>query len=157
MSGSSWWYYAEQQTTYGPLSLEHLVALIEARTLPPTVLVWRPGFSDWVPASAISEIAELLPPPLPTDSNEGLEPDESSLDESDPLYQVALGEVRAALRPNHISVEEVRDSLRVVVELGFNPLELYQRALEERPPEYEEPPLLEEVLPKERPKGPPPH
>ena len=85
------------------------------------------------------------------DSEKRLPPEEESLNESNPLFQAVLGQVRAALRPNHISIEEVRDALAMARELGFNPVEMYQLALEGRPPEYEDPPLLEEVLPKEQP------
>ena len=63
-----------------------------------------------------------------------------------------LGILRAALRPSRIEVAEVRKVLRAAEAMGYNPVEMYQEALETRPDNYAPPPLLKSVLPADLPK-----
>ena len=58
-----------------------------------------------------------------------------------------LGILRAALRPSRIEVGEVRKVLLAAKAMGYNPVELYQEAVRDRPDSYEPPPLLAAVLP----------
>jgi uncharacterized protein DUF2569/uncharacterized protein DUF4339 len=59
---SDLWYYAEGDTTRGPMSTADLVAALSTRLEPGRTLLWRHGFSEWRPAAAIAEIAAQLPP-----------------------------------------------------------------------------------------------
>ena len=63
---SELWYYAEGSETRGPLSLADLVGNLSKASDPEKVLVWRKGFQNWKPVSAVSEVAGQLirPPPL---------------------------------------------------------------------------------------------
>lgn len=63
-----------------------------------------------------------------------------------------LGQLRAALRPSRVSLAEVRRVLRLIVYYGYPPVEMYHEALQSRPDNYDPPPLLAEVLPKDLPK-----
>jgi hypothetical protein len=63
---SELWYYAEGRETCGPLSLADLVSNLSQVSDPEKVLVWRKGFENWKPVSAVSEVAGQMirPPPL---------------------------------------------------------------------------------------------
>jgi uncharacterized protein DUF2569/uncharacterized protein DUF4339 len=63
---SELWYYAEGGETRGPLSLADLVGNLSQASDPEKVLVWRKGFENWKPVSAVSEVAGQMirPPPL---------------------------------------------------------------------------------------------
>jgi hypothetical protein len=65
---SDLWYYAEGDTTNGPLSSEELVEFLKRKPDAGDVLVWQPGFRNWVKAASVPELARLLaiPPPLPS-------------------------------------------------------------------------------------------
>jgi hypothetical protein len=63
---SELWYYAEGVETRGPFSLADLVGNLSKASDPEKVLVWRKGFENWKPVSAVSEVAGQMirPPPL---------------------------------------------------------------------------------------------
>jgi len=63
---SELWYYAEGGETRGPLSLADLVSNLSKASDLQKVLVWRKGFENWKPVSAVSEVADQMirPPPL---------------------------------------------------------------------------------------------
>ena len=63
-----------------------------------------------------------------------------------------LGMLRAALRVARIDVGEVRKLLRVAAHEGYNPVELYQEAVKGRPDNFDPPPLLAELLPRDVPR-----
>lgn len=55
--------------------------------------------------------------------------------------------VQAALRPYNLDVVELRRVLLALWQQGFDPRELYERALQKRAPGLPSPPPEEEVLP----------
>jgi hypothetical protein len=63
---SSEWYYAGPKGQVGPIDLEDLKrALVKAKD-PDQILVWRTGFSEWMRAGDVPEVAlRRSPPPLP--------------------------------------------------------------------------------------------
>lgn len=63
-----------------------------------------------------------------------------------------LGVLRAALRPSRIERDEVRKVLKLISLQGYNPVELYREALRDRPDNYEAPPKLVQLLPRDLPK-----
>jgi hypothetical protein len=62
------WYYAEGDKSVGPLSLADLKAVLSGVSNAKSTLVWRDGFSSWVKAENVPDLAPYLvkPPPLPT-------------------------------------------------------------------------------------------
>ena len=59
------WFYAPEGRTEGPVPIETLARLLRG-TLPPDTPVWRDGFTDWVPANTLPELAAHIPrPPAP--------------------------------------------------------------------------------------------
>jgi hypothetical protein len=56
------WYYAENGTQRGPVSLEQLQSLVQSGTVKPTDLVWRDGMTDWMPAGQVSELSNAAGP-----------------------------------------------------------------------------------------------
>jgi TPR repeat protein len=58
------WFYIEGDARRGPVSTQHLGALLQTR-LPRATHVWRPGEGAWVPAEAFPELVVFIPPPLP--------------------------------------------------------------------------------------------
>jgi Protein of unknown function (DUF2569)/GYF domain 2 len=62
---SNVWYYAEGETSRGPMTLEELASVLSLVSQPNTVLVWRPGFESWQRAEDVKEVAaSLFKPPL---------------------------------------------------------------------------------------------
>ena len=62
------WYYAEGDKSVGPLPLADLTAILSRVSNAKDVLVWRDGFSNWVKAENVPELAShvmKLQPPLP--------------------------------------------------------------------------------------------
>jgi len=57
------WYYAKDNTQFGPVEQSELVARIAAGDVAATDLVWREGLPDWVPSGQIHELGR--PPVLP--------------------------------------------------------------------------------------------
>jgi hypothetical protein len=60
------WFYAEEEKPVGPVTNDALVTVLRKKSDPSKVRVWRVGFSGWVEAKDIPEIADELfhPPPL---------------------------------------------------------------------------------------------
>ena len=60
------WYYAEGQTTCGPLSIDELIPLLIRISDPRRIMIWRHGFDDWKPVEEVREVAQQVfrPPPL---------------------------------------------------------------------------------------------
>jgi hypothetical protein len=69
------WYYGKDGNRLGPVRWSRLRSLADARRLAPSDLVWREGFSGWVPAAQIEGLfvstekiaaAIKVPPPIPS-------------------------------------------------------------------------------------------
>jgi hypothetical protein len=60
------WYYSEGDKSVGPLSLADLTAIFSRVSDARDVLVWRNGFSNWIRAEDVPELAAHIvkPPPL---------------------------------------------------------------------------------------------
>jgi hypothetical protein len=58
------WYYAKGNRQVGPLDIGQLRQALAGKDAS-RVLVWRQGYSEWIPASRIPELATVAPPPLP--------------------------------------------------------------------------------------------
>ncbi|MEW6639131.1 MAG: DUF4339 domain-containing protein [Pseudomonadota bacterium] len=60
------WYYAEQDETKGPLSLDELALALKRQPRADKVFVWREGYKDWVRAGDVPELSRFFvrPPPL---------------------------------------------------------------------------------------------
>jgi hypothetical protein len=69
MTETQQWYWAEPDGTVKPTSVTILRASLSLAALPPFVLVWHTGLSEWLPAYLISELATGL-------GMEGVEPGE---------------------------------------------------------------------------------
>lgn len=66
------WFYIGHYGQLGPLTLEQIEELVEARVIESDTYVWRTGMADWKPAKSVSEfqtlfarIAVSMPPPPP--------------------------------------------------------------------------------------------
>ena len=61
------WYYAEGDSSVGPLSLADLRAILSCVSGAGSVFVWRDGFTDWVMARNVPELVThvVKPPPVP--------------------------------------------------------------------------------------------
>jgi CheY-like chemotaxis protein/signal recognition particle receptor subunit beta len=59
------WLYLLNGTQRGPIDVEDLIDLV-LTSIPEDTKVWHPGLENWVRASQVREIAEEIPPPLPT-------------------------------------------------------------------------------------------
>lgn len=68
MDGS--WYYAEGDKSVGPISLADLRSVLSLISDASRVLVWRNGFTGWMTAGEVPELAPYVikPPPLPVAS-----------------------------------------------------------------------------------------
>jgi hypothetical protein len=53
------WYYVENDTSRGPVSLEELRKILATQPNWQSVLVWKEGFQDWTPAGSA-----VFPPPV---------------------------------------------------------------------------------------------
>jgi hypothetical protein len=66
----STYYYIENGEQKGPVTLEELMGFMKHDTM-----IWRPGMSDWKPASEVEELASQLgsiqPPEVATAYNQG--------------------------------------------------------------------------------------
>ena len=64
---SEQWYYAEGTEQRGPVTEDTLLQMLRAGQLTASHLAWRPGMAEWLPISAIAEVAWEVPggpPPL---------------------------------------------------------------------------------------------
>jgi hypothetical protein len=63
----STWYYVEGDKTVGPLSLTDIRTILSRVSNAGSVFVWRDGFTGWMTADSVAELAPsvLKPPPLP--------------------------------------------------------------------------------------------
>ena len=59
------WYVAIEEQQQGPFNLEKIRDLWERGEIGADNLCWRPGFSDWLPLSEVSELAVVLAPRKP--------------------------------------------------------------------------------------------
>jgi len=59
------WYYAEGDKSAGPLSLTDLRAILPRISNAKNTLVWRDGFSSWVKAEDVPELAPYVIEPAP--------------------------------------------------------------------------------------------
>ncbi len=62
------WYYAQDDKSVGPLTLDELRVVLSTVSGTKTILVWQRRFSNWVKAEEVPELAAfvLKPPPLPS-------------------------------------------------------------------------------------------
>jgi len=64
----STWYVAENGKSIGPMSTSQLATALASGQYPGSTMVWRDGFSDWLPAAEVTELnspaAAAAPPPL---------------------------------------------------------------------------------------------
>jgi hypothetical protein len=58
------WYVLINGRQFGPLAREHLVKLAQEDKLRPEMLVWRPGFENWVAIETLGELFHASPAPL---------------------------------------------------------------------------------------------
>ena len=56
------WYYAKNNTQFGPVEQGELVARIAAGDIAATDLVWREGLPDWVPVVLVEELRGVVGP-----------------------------------------------------------------------------------------------
>ncbi len=84
------WYYTGSGARHGPISTDELKRLAAEGLLAPTDLIWKPGMSEWTPASRAKELftRDAVPPELPPGADAG----------PPPVPEVALA-VHAGLRP----------------------------------------------------------
>ena len=54
------WFYAQADQSIGPVSKDHLIGQLNTGAIPRNALVWREGFSDWVAANELPELAAGL-------------------------------------------------------------------------------------------------
>ena len=108
------WYVLIKDQQFGPLDLTHLAKLAHEGTLKPDVLVWRPGFANWVSAEtvrgffppsaeprpgAVSELADLSASP---NERSSLPPDDADIvDIPDIPAPPIAGEPRAETKKKH--------------------------------------------------------
>ncbi len=57
------WYLGRNGEQHGPFAFAEIVSFAGDETIDSNDLVWRPGFSHWVPVNSVSGL--LSPPPLP--------------------------------------------------------------------------------------------
>ena len=65
---SDLWFYAEGDSTNGPLSFEELVEFLERKQNAADILVWQKGFGDSTKAGSVPALTRrlVIPPPLPS-------------------------------------------------------------------------------------------
>ncbi len=98
------WRWVDLDGTEQPIALGELARRVSDEQLPPFVLVWRMGFSDWLPAYLVPELADTLgveTPELPDEDAAQTEPPAAPLE----WYTECLGQssskslARAEKRP----------------------------------------------------------
>jgi CheY-like chemotaxis protein len=85
------WLYLLDGKQKGPIDVEDLVDLV-LTSIPEDTKVWHPGLEGWVRASEVREIAEEIPPPLPTPGARG-----GYLDEDMPDFNTVPAMLRSVL------------------------------------------------------------
>lgn len=64
-ANASLWLWATESGEQHAGSEHELVMCLSSRALPPYTLVWRSGWSEWLPAMQVAELARGLPPGTP--------------------------------------------------------------------------------------------
>ncbi|HEX9185920.1 MAG TPA: response regulator, partial [Vicinamibacteria bacterium] len=85
------WLYLLDGNQRGPIDIEDLVDLV-LTSIPEDTKVWHPGLEGWVRARAVREIAEEIPPPLPTPGARG-----GYVDEDMPDFNTVPSMLRSVL------------------------------------------------------------
>jgi CheY-like chemotaxis protein/signal recognition particle receptor subunit beta len=80
------WIYLLDDKQQAPVSFDDLIDLV-LTSIPEDTKVWRTGMASWTPATLVPEIAEQIPPPLPTFAEEEDFPDFNTVPE---MLRVAL-------------------------------------------------------------------
>ncbi|MER2081008.1 MAG: DUF4339 domain-containing protein [Ruminococcus sp.] len=79
-TGNDIYYAVLDNVSSGPFSLEEIRALIREGKILRETYIWKPGMEKWDFALNIAELhamVSLAPPPLPQDTNEEVETDDS--------------------------------------------------------------------------------
>ena len=63
------WYYADTETSVGPLTIVELKKTLRMLPNPNDVLVWCADFTEWKKAGEIAELRTRTPPPVPSSTN----------------------------------------------------------------------------------------
>jgi hypothetical protein len=93
------WHYYDGQRSYGPVTYDTIIGLLEAGRLPPNTMLWQPGMDDWVPHPEVTHRDLYAPPPLPKigeklrTPSSGIQPDEdthSGIPESEPDEELEI-------------------------------------------------------------------
>lgn len=68
----STWSYVKNGEKQGPVEVDQIKKLIASKVIPPSVLVWKNGMSNWVAANTLSEFSVPTPPsesiPVPAEA-----------------------------------------------------------------------------------------
>ena len=96
------WYYAEGDKPVGPLSLPDMTAILARVSDAKNVLVWREGFSNWIKAENVPDLAPYVirSPASPNSPPLGLQESKAA-----PKSPAVVDEVRAKYAPheeNHL-------------------------------------------------------
>lgn len=96
-----WYIVKSGKEKEGPFSTQELQALIAARALEPSTLVWREGMSDWVPLAKVAELDSVADPESSAGREDPpAEPNPVSKSPTDPLE---VDELRCYLIPAILS------------------------------------------------------
>jgi hypothetical protein len=60
------WSYVQDSKRQGPVSVDKLRTLLQAGSISPSTLVWRPGLETWLEAAGVQELRPYVPPPVPS-------------------------------------------------------------------------------------------
>ncbi len=60
---------AKGEKTIGPYPIAQLIQMANSGELHPNDHVWCKGMDSWIPAGALKELKNILPPPIPTSTN----------------------------------------------------------------------------------------
>ena len=72
------WYYADTETSVGPLTIVELKKTLRMLPNPNDVLVWCADFTEWKKAGEIAELRTRTPPPVPSSTNNDRTPTRAS-------------------------------------------------------------------------------
>ena len=76
------WYFNLDGQNHGPLSFSELKKQFQARSLPPTTMVWRSGMETWAQADEIEAVQSFFDVPLAMDPSQMTIPLETELEAS---------------------------------------------------------------------------